>query len=129
MRFKDTKYGDLTGKTCYTYINVAYMGLTSLEGAPEVVIGDFWCDYNGLTSLKGAPRIVKGNFYCDNNRLISLKYSPEIVEGKFWCLHNSFTSIENLEYLPKNIIPKTLVSDFKEEVYRFFRDNNPEILI
>lgn len=39
--------------------------LTSLEGSPEIVDGNFICSgNNGLTSVVGGPRIVKNNFYC-----------------------------------------------------------------
>ena len=39
--------------------------LTTLEGAPESVGGDFYCDSNMLTTLKGAPEKIVGNFSCD----------------------------------------------------------------
>jgi len=43
MKFKDTKYGDLTGQTYKGNIDVKRMNLTSLEGAPKSVKGDFSC--------------------------------------------------------------------------------------
>ena len=42
-------------------------GITSLEGAPKTINGDFDCFNNKLTSLKGAPTKVNGHFYCRNN--------------------------------------------------------------
>ena len=36
-----------------------YNKLTSLEGAPSVVKGDFYCSYNKLTSLAGIHKIIK----------------------------------------------------------------------
>ena len=39
--------------------------LTTLEGAPESVSRDFYCDSNMLTTLKGAPEKIVGNFSCD----------------------------------------------------------------
>ena len=40
--------------------------LTSLEGAPEKVGGDFFCrDCNSLTSLEGAPKKIGGKL-CSN---------------------------------------------------------------
>jgi hypothetical protein len=62
MKFKDTHYGDLTGQIYDGNICVSGMELTSLEGAPEIVNGDFLCNDNNLTSLEGAPRIIKGYF-------------------------------------------------------------------
>jgi hypothetical protein len=212
VRFKDTKYGDLTGQTYYGDIDVSNMGLTSLEGAPKVVEGNFICLHNKLTTLEGAPEIVEGtfffcssnylvanlkgapkkvkNFYCDNGILTSLEGAPEVVEGNFDCSCNLLTDLKgapkkvknfycdgnhlitlegapevvedsficsnnfkltslkgapkivngefncedtnllSLDYLPKNIIPKKLISDFpREKVYEFFRNNRPEVLI
>jgi hypothetical protein len=82
-RFKDTKYGDLTGQTYNGDIYVSYSDITSLEGAPEVVNGTFRCLYNKLINLKGAPRVVKGEFDCRYNQLISLEGSPEVVNAVF----------------------------------------------
>jgi len=90
MKFKDTKYGDLTGQTYKGDIDVSNLKLTSLEGAPKKVHGYFWCyDNENLTSLKGAPETVGGNFGCYNNQLKSLEGSPRSVKGSFTCFYNS----------------------------------------
>jgi hypothetical protein len=150
MKFKDTKYGDLTGQTYNGDIDVSSMGLTSLEGAPEIVKGNFWCLCNRLNSLNGAPKeIINGKFSCSFNRLTSLEGAPSIVVGGvFDCSFNQLISLkgtlkivkksfncsnnklQTLDYLPEGITPETLTSDFsEEEVLEFFRKNRPEILI
>ena len=69
--------------------------LISLEGSPESVGGDFNCSYsNQLTSLDGSPRSVGVNFWCNNNQLTSLEGCPEIVSGEFSCSYNKLTSLE-----------------------------------
>ena len=79
MKFKDTKYGDLTGKFYRGDIDVSGLGLTSLEGAPKGVEWDFMCSYNQLTTLKGIPIKVGGNFVCfNNNPNPYLEYEYEI---------------------------------------------------
>jgi hypothetical protein len=120
MKFKDTKYGDLTGQTYNGNINVSEMGLTSLEGAPEIVKGNFDCSHNHLTSLKGAPETVNGYFDCSHNKLTSLKGAPKTVDGTFFCTDNMLRS---LSYLPKDITPETLVSDFEEEEVKEFLED------
>jgi hypothetical protein len=40
------------------------------------------CQYNQLTSLEGCPTEIGGNFYCHNNNLTSLKGASEYIEGK-----------------------------------------------
>jgi hypothetical protein len=127
VKFKDTKYGNLTGQIYNGDIRVANLGLTSLEGAPEVVEGKFDCSYNNLTSLEGAPRIVEKHFYCDFNKLSSLEGAPKVVKGYFNCYGNKLVS---LEYLPENVTPQNVISDFPEkEVLEFFKNNRPEMLI
>jgi hypothetical protein len=74
--------------------NCRFNQLTSLEGAPQIVEGDFNCSYNQLTSLEGAPQTVEGSFYCNYNNLTSLEGAPQIVEGDFNCRFNQLTSLE-----------------------------------
>lgn len=77
--------------------------LTSLEGGPKKVLGDFLCSYcEKLTSLKGSPEEVNGDFkcpYCEN--LITLEGAPEIVGGNFNCY--GCEKLTSLEGAPKKI--------------------------
>ena len=82
MKFKDTKYGDLTGQIYNGNrfgINVNQEPITSLEGSPkEVLDGYFSCDRTNLTNLVGGPEIVQGGFYCrENKKLTSLEGAPK----------------------------------------------------
>jgi len=104
MKFSDTKYGDLTGQTYKGDIDVSFKKLTTLEGAPKIINGNFNCSNNKLTTLEGAPETVDGAFYCYDNNLTSLKGSPEVVEGAFWCHGNKLTSL--------NGSPRTVTGGF-----------------
>ena len=77
--------------------------LTSLKGAPKEVDGDFVCKLSHkLTSLEGAPERVGGNFDCHYCKsLTSLKGAPEKVGGYFDC-HNCI-SLTSLEGAPKEV--------------------------
>ena len=68
--------------------------ITSLEGSPKEVDGNFDCSRNQLTSLEGAPQNVVGNFNCRDNQLTSLKGGPQEVGGIFDCSDNKLTSLE-----------------------------------
>ena len=70
-------------------INCSNLSLTSLEGAPEYVKGDFICSGNYLTSLEGAPKEVKGDFICSYNNLTSLEGAPKEIGGDFDCSRNN----------------------------------------
>jgi len=95
MKFSSTKYGDLSGSTYDGSIDVSSLKLTSLEGAPKVVKGNFNCSYNTkLTSLKGSPDKVDGHFECYSTSITSLKGSPDNVDCNFNCSNTKLTSLE-----------------------------------
>jgi hypothetical protein len=76
-------------------LNTAF--ITSLEGCPREINGDFICIFNPeLRSLKGGPEKVTKMckiFDCSNNSLKSLEGCPKIIEGKFKCLNNTLPSL------------------------------------
>ena len=39
--------------------------LNSLIGSPDYVGRDFWCQSSRILSLEGAPEVIKGNFVSD----------------------------------------------------------------
>ena len=92
MKFKDTKYGDLTGQTYNGNkfgINVNQEPIPSLEGSPkEVIDGYFSCDRTNITNLVGGPEKVDGSYYCrENKKLTSLEGGPKKCE-EFYCSGN-----------------------------------------
>jgi len=130
MKFKDTEYGDLTGKIYNKDIYVSHMNLTSLEGSPNEANGNFQCNDNDLKTLKGAPKVVKYNFWCQNNHLKTLEGAPKEIGNSFICKNNELISLKG--------VPKIIKSNFicaynniktfdflPEEVYNFDCSNNP----
>ena len=94
-------WGEVTNFNC---IDCEF--LTSLEGAPKKVGGDFKVWAPSLTSLEGAPKEVGGDFSCVwCGSLTSLEGAPEKVNGKFNCsMCSDLTSLEGA--------PKEVGSDF-----------------
>ncbi len=76
MKFKDTKYGDLTGKTYYEDIKIMKLNIKTLKGSPKIATGSFNCNNNEITSLKNSPKRVDGWFDMedDNVRKFVKKY-------------------------------------------------------
>ncbi len=74
--------------------------LTSLEGCPKIINGDFDLPNTQLTSLKGGPKIVKGFFNIRNCDITSLEFGPEEVE-KSYQVHD--TKLTSLEFCPSII--------------------------
>jgi len=103
MKFKDTKYGDLTGRTHKGSISVSN-SLTSLEGSPKFVSGNFSCSSTNIIDLKGAPKSVNGDFSCSNVDITSLDGAPKIVLGSYYCHDTNITSLEGA--------PKTIYKNF-----------------
>ena len=88
-------------------INLDFYGnnrITSLEGSPKEVRGNFYCSNTNIASLKGCPEEVGGNFWCSNTNITSLEGCPEEVGGSFWCSHTNITSLEGS--------PKTIGENF-----------------
>jgi len=78
--------------------------MTSLEGCPEYIGGDFICAHNRFISLKGSPKFVNGNCNCSCNKLISLEGCPKYVGGYFYCYsNNSNNKLTTLEGSPEYV--------------------------
>ena len=70
-------------------VNLVNRKLTKLPLQFGKVTGNFYCHNNQLTSLEGGPKEVGGDFDChSNNQLTSLEYAPEKLSGKFYCENN-----------------------------------------
>jgi len=82
-------------------VNLTSRDLTKMPLRFGNVTGDFICRHNTLTSLEGSPRIVGGNFVCSQNLTLgSLKGGPETVHGSFYA---ALTTIVNLEGGPTTV--------------------------
>jgi hypothetical protein len=80
--------------------------LTSLEGCPLGVNGDFACFGNKFTSLKGGPKIVDGIYLCYGGlnryeKLTSLEGCPEYVGKVFDCDDNHITSLKGAQVITR----------------------------
>jgi len=73
------------------------LGLTTLEGCPEIVEGDFNCDRNLLTDLKGCPKEVGGNFNCERNNITSLVDCPKKVGFSFFASSNRIRNFDGFD--------------------------------
>lgn len=89
---------DIEGKTFKGDIRCFLGKISSLRGAPAIVVGNFKIDICGLQSLEFSPEVVTGDFSCTTNRLTSLKGSPKFVGGLFDCSSN--WGISTLEGMP-----------------------------
>lgn len=67
------------------YIVAGNPNLTSLEGAPTEIPGNFNAYGCGLKDLRGAPAIVRLSFSVGENPLESLEGCPKVVGGDFIC--------------------------------------------
>ena len=96
--------GPITLKVKFNKAKYAFdcsaIGLTSLEGCPKEVGGQFTCEDNELVSLEGGPKTA-GSYNCEFNKLTSLKGAPEKVKYDFNCSNNK--TLESLEGCPKEV--------------------------
>ncbi len=95
------KFGHVTGNfSCPTLSALSSKKLTTLEGSPIRVDGDFNCQLNNLTDLKGAPTEVGGHFRCIYNPLTSLEGAPRMIGGDF---HLHFDKLKSFRFSPEEI--------------------------
>ena len=76
--------------------------ITSLEGAPTVVSGEFDCNTNLLKSLKGCPEHV-GFLYADSNQIDSIEGLPKTVKTYISLDHNKITNLHNIHKMVKKM--------------------------
>jgi hypothetical protein len=82
-------------------VNLSNKDLTELPIEFDVVDGNFNISGNKITSLDGCPKYVGGDFNCgDNSNLRTLTGGPEEVKGDFNC---SFTGIDTLVGGPEEV--------------------------
>lgn len=67
------------------YIVTENKNLSSLEGAPTEIDGNFFAYGCNLRDLKGAPQYVRHTFNVGENPLESLEGCPKRVDGNFIC--------------------------------------------
>lgn len=145
--FADWFGADLTGKVYKGSITISEKDtITSLEGAPEEVIGGFYVfdqplgtlkhlpkkisddlniSHNELTSLEGCPEEIGGYFDCSGNKIKSLKGGPKkIGAGETYnCANNP--NLRSLDGLPEGIKADTVVADPFKLADKFGKRNIP----
>ena len=98
--------------------------LTSLEGSPVEVNGDFYCRNNYLTSFEYAPKIIRGSFSCSDNNIKTFEYFPSFVKGEFWRTYNPIYKVWNLF---RDTTKIELLNDF--DIFRDEDTDEPAIIM
>lgn len=97
MKFKDA-FPDLAFKDEYDdNLGIIDMGLTSLEGCPKIIHGNFNCSINSLTSLIGGPERVDGYYSCSSNNFETLDgIASYIGDGGLFLASESIKTIAGI---------------------------------
>jgi len=106
------------------YFDCRYNRLTSLEGCPVEVNGDFYCGYNKLSSFQYAPKIIRGDLDCWSNKINSFEYFPSYVGRNFNCLGNPIFYVWELF---GDITKIELLNDF--DIFRDEDTDEPAIIM
>lgn len=80
--------------------------LTTLEGCPRSIGGEFSCYKNNLKTLEGGPLNVEGTYNCSTNKLTNVKNLPEYWKTTKRCNGNldlSNNYLTSLEGCPENV--------------------------
>ena len=97
-----TKYIDLNITYIGSHLSVSNTKLTTLEGCPEHITGQFDCEYNGLTTLVGGPQQVDGYYYCSRNQLTDLEGCASHIGDTLYARHNDITSLVGIHKIIKS---------------------------
>ena len=76
--------------------------LTSLEGSPNHITGDFECRFNLLTSLVGGPQHVDEDYNCTFNRLTDLVGCASHIGDRMIFDNNKITSLIGIHKIIKS---------------------------
>ena len=96
MKFKD-RYPKFAFKDEHDDdLDISDQNLTSLEGCPKIIRGDFRCGNNSLQSLVGGPERVEGSYYCGRNLLQSLDGIASYIDGHLTFENNPIESIAGI---------------------------------
>lgn len=103
MKFKDTYYKDLTGTVYDGEIDLRQLSVTSLEGAPLEIRGNFICSETEITSLKYAPATIRGNLYAGRSNLKTLQDMPTDITGSIYLNGNNIASLKGAPYIANGL--------------------------
>ena len=76
--------------------------LTSLEGCPNVITGDFYCTSNYLTTLVGGPQQVDGDYLSSGNSLTDLVGCASHIGGTLYIKRTNITSLIGIHKIIKS---------------------------
>ena len=82
-------------------VNICDKNLYKIPLKFGIVKGNFSCRNNKLTSLEGCPNRIIGNFNCGvNKQLKNLEGCPSYIDGDFFCVDND--NIYNFDGFPRH---------------------------
>lgn len=113
------EWGEITGN-----FRVPNLYITSLEGAPKKVGGDFSCARcHGLTSLEGGPEEVGGNYDCSSCDITSLEGAPKEKGDHFNCCYcKNLTSLKGIPSKLNQLICWDCGKEFNEKELKKYCD-------
>lgn len=97
-----------------------FCDITSLDGCPQVSKTIDCSNCGDLLTLEGCPQVVE-NFFCGGCfRLKNLKGAPQVVEQVFICPHET---LESLEGAPKEVGKRFAMYATKKRLTKWYYDD------
>ena len=95
--------------------NVQNKDLTSLEGCPQHITGDFICTENWLQTLVGGPQKVDGDYCSSYTDLTDLVGCAGYIGGSLYVGSNNITSLVGIHKIIKSC-PRIQFENYKVKV-------------
>jgi hypothetical protein len=81
--------------SCVGSFNISESDISSLDGCPAEVNGNFYCNGNGkIKTLAGGPKIVTGVYDCSKTSITNFENGPDKV-GTLYCHDAGLTNLKN----------------------------------
>ncbi len=74
-------------------VRLSRSGLTTLEGCPRKIKGNFLINHCSITTLKGGPETVDGYYDACNNQLVSLEGMAQDIGGQVILIKNNLPNL------------------------------------
>ncbi len=102
--FKDTIYGDMSGRDYKGTIDIRGLELNSWEGAPKTFWGEFYATGNNFKNFKGSPIFLNGA-HISMSGVKTLKSLDGLnCEGTVSDFNIAYSSVKNFKGAPDKVL-------------------------
>ena len=108
-------------------VSLYHKGILKIPLKFDKVTGYFSCAYNNLTSLDGCPKYVGGDFFCHGNKLTTIE-GPDFVGGDFF-IDTSMVKNLNKYFEIDTTLAMPMIKNYNDAIKLIKRSNNIKTIL